>query len=176
MFLERLYHFMFLPAVHERSSVLTFLPAFGTVTIFHLFLWSLNLWTHGLQHTRIPCPSPSPRVCSNSCPLSWWCHSTISSSGAPFTSCPQSFPTSGSFSMHQLHIRWPKYWSFSFSISPSNEYSGLISFRIDWFDFLVVQGTLKSLSNSTVEKHAFFGAQPSLWSNSHIHTWLLVKP
>ena len=69
-----------------------------------------------------------------------------------------------------LCIRWPKYRSFSFSNRPSNEYSGLISFRIDWFDLLVVQGTLKSLLNTTVEKHQFFGAQPSLWSNSNIHT------
>ena len=68
-----------------------------------------------------------------------------------------------------------RYWSFSFSISPSNEYSGLISFRIDWFDLLAVQGTLKSLLLTTVQKHQFFGAQPSLWSNSHIHTWLLEK-
>ena len=75
-----------------------------------------------------------------------------------------------------LQIRWPKYWGFSFS--PSSEYSGLISFRIDWFDFLAVQEILKSLflSNTTVGKHQFFGAQPSLWSNSHIHTRLLEKP
>ena len=72
---------------------------------------------------------------------------------------------------------WPKYWSFSFSISPSNEYSGLISLRMDWLDLLVVQGTLKSLlSNTTVQEHQFFGAQLSLCSNSHIHTWLLEKP
>ena len=69
-----------------------------------------------------------------------------------------------------LCIRWPKYWSFSFSISPSNEYSGLLSFRIDWFDLLAVQGTLKSLLNTTVQKHQFFGTQLSLWSSSHIHT------
>ena len=68
-----------------------------------------------------------------------------------------------------LRIRWPKYWSFSFSISPSNEYSGLISFRRDWLDLLAVQGNLKS-SNTTVQKHQFFGAQPSSQSNSHIHT------
>ena len=74
-----------------------------------------------------------------------------------------------------LHIRWPKYWSFSFSISPSNEYSGLISFRMDWFYLLAVQGNLKSLLHTTVQKHQFFGAQLSLWSNSHIHTWLLEK-
>ena len=69
-----------------------------------------------------------------------------------------------------LCIRWPKYWSFSFNISPSNEYSGLISFRMDWFDVLAVQGTLKSLLNTIVQKDQFFHAQPSLWSNSHIHT------
>ena len=79
----------------------------------------------------------------NSCPLSQWCHPTISFSIIPFPSCLQSFPTSASFPV--LRIRWPKYWSFSFSISPSNECSGLISFRIDWFDVLEVQGTLKSL-------------------------------
>ena len=76
-----------------------------------------------------------------------------------------------------LPVRRPKYWSFSFSISPVNEYSGLISFRIDWFDFLAVQGTLKSLfSITTVQKYKFLGAQLSLWSNSHIHTWLLENP
>ena len=74
-----------------------------------------------------------------------------------------------------LHMRWPKYWSFSFSISPSNESSGLISFRIDWFDLLSVQGTLKSLLQHHIQKHHFCGAQPSLWSNSHICTWLLEK-
>ena len=75
-----------------------------------------------------------------------------------------------------LHIRWPKYWSFSFSISPSNEYSELISFRIEWFDLLEVQGILRVFSSTTVWKHQFFSAQPSLWSNSHIRTWLLEKP
>ena len=69
-----------------------------------------------------------------------------------------------------IRIRWPKYWSFSFSISPSNEYSGLISFRRDWLDLLAVQGTLRVFSNTTVQKHQFFGAQPSLWSSSNIHT------
>ena len=75
-----------------------------------------------------------------------------------------------------LRIRWPKYWSFSFSISPSNEYSGLISFRIDWLDLLEVQGTLKSLFSITVQKHQFFSAPLSSQSNSHIHTWPLEKP
>ena len=82
---------------------------------------------------------------TQTCPLSQWCHPTISSSVIPFSSCLQSFPASGSFPMSQHCIRWPKYWSFSFSISPSNEYSGLISSRIDLFDILAVQETLKSL-------------------------------
>ena len=100
-----------------------------------------SLQPHGLQNTRLPCPSLSPRVCWNSCPLSWWCSLTISSSAALFCSCLQSFPASGSFQwVSSLHL-WTKYWSFSFSIRPSNEYSGLISFRIDWFDLLAVQGT-----------------------------------
>ena len=87
-------------------------------------------------------------VYSNSCPLSQWCHPTISSSVIPFFSCLQSFPASGwdaESNESALSIRWPKYWSFSFSISPSNEYSGLISSRMDWLDFLAVQGTLESL-------------------------------
>ena len=78
------------------------------------------------------------------------------------------------FNESAFRIRWPKYWSFS--ISPSSEYSGLISFRIDWFDLLEVQGTLKNLLQHHSLKHQFFRAQPSLWSNSHIHTWLLEKP
>ena len=88
-----------------------------------------------------------PGACSNSHPLSQWCHPTILSSVIPFSSHPQSFPTSGRVFSNEsaLHIRWPKYWSLSFNISPSNEYSGLISFRMDWMDVLAVQGTLKSL-------------------------------
>ena len=93
----------------------------------------------------------------------------------PLLLLPSIFPSIRVFSNESvLHIRWPKYWSFS--ISPSNEYSGLISFRIDWFDLFAVQGTLKSLPITTVRKYQFFGAQPSLWSNSHIYTWLLQKP
>ena len=103
-----------------------------------------SLQPRGLQHARPPCPSPTPRVYPNSCPLSRWCHPTISSSVVPF-SCLQSFPASGSFQMSQLFcIRWPKDWSFSFSISPSNEHPGLISFRMDWLDLLAVRETLKS--------------------------------
>ena len=88
------------------------------------------------------------------------------------------FPTTRVFSHKSvLRIRWPKYWSFSFSINPSNEYSELISFRMDWLDLLAVsKGLSRVFSNITVQKHQFFGTQLSLWSNSHIHTWLLEKP
>ena len=125
---------------------------------------SNSLWPHGLQHARLPCPSLFPRVYSNSCPFSWWRHPTISPSVVPFSSCPQSFLA---FPMSPaLHIRWPKYWSFSFSISPFNEYSGLIFFRIDLFDFLAVQGTLKNLqhhsSKASILRHSpFFMVQLS---------------
>ena len=105
-----------------------------------------SLQPHGLQHTRLPCPSPAPGAYSNSCPSYWWCHPTISSSVIPFSSSLQSFPASGSFQMsHFLTSGGQSVGSFSFSISPSSEYSGLISFRIDSLDCLAVQGTLKSL-------------------------------
>ena len=127
---------------------------------------SNSLWPHGLQHARLLCPSLSPRVCSNSCPLSWWCHPTIWSCHPLLL--PLIFPSIRVFSSESiLRIRWPKYWSFSFSISLSNEYSALISFRIDWFDLLAVQGTLRSLllhhsSKASVLQHlAFFMAQLS---------------
>ena len=104
---------------------------------------SNTLKPHGLQQSRPPCPSPTLRAWSNSCPLSQWCHPTISSSAIPFSPI---FPSIRTFSNESaLPNRWPKYWSFSFSISPSNEHLGLISFRISWFDLLAGQGTLKSL-------------------------------
>ena len=119
---------------------------FSLVTQFSYSVISNSLWPHGL-HARLPCPSPTPGACSNSCPSSQWCHPIISFSDIPFSSYLQSFPESGSFPMSWFFtFRWQKYWSFSFSfsISPSNEYSGLISFKVDLFD-LAVQGTLKSL-------------------------------
>ena len=103
-----------------------------------------SLQPHELQHARPPSPSPTPRVHSNSCPLSQWCHPAISSSVVPFSSCPQSLPASVFSNESILHMKWPKYWSFSFSIIPSKEIPGLI-FRMDWLDLLAVQGTLKSL-------------------------------
>ena len=107
-----------------------------------------QLWlfaTHELQHSRLPYPSPSLGACSNLCPLRQWCHPTILSSLVPLSSWPLSFPASPSFPESALRSRWPKYWTFSFSISPSNEFSGLISFRIDLLDLLAVQGILKRL-------------------------------
>ena len=129
----------------------------------------LTLQTHGLQHARLPCPSPTPELKLMSIVLVMpskhliLCH--------PLLLPPLIFPSIRIFSNESvLHIRWPKYWSFSFNISPSNEYLGLTSFRIDWLDLLAVQGTLKSLLYNTVQKHQFFSAQLSLESNSNIHT------
>ena len=128
----------------------------------------------GLQFARLPCPSPSPRACSNLCLISRWGHPT----SHPLLSLlhlPSIFPSIRIFSNElALHIRWPKYWSFSISISPSNEYTRLISFRIDWIEFLAVKG-LSGIFSNTIQKHQFFGAQPSVFSNSHIHIWLLEK-
>ena len=125
-------------------------------------------WPHGLQHARLPCPSPSPGAYSSSCALSQRCHPTSSSSVVPFSSSLQSFLASGSSRNESvLRIRWPKYWSFSFSISPSNAYSGLISSRMDWLDLLAVQETVTSLfqhhsSKASILQHsAFFIVQLS---------------
>ena len=121
---------------------------------------SNSLQPHGLQHARPLCPSPTLGVCSNSNPLSQWCHPTISSC-CPLLLLPSIFPYIRVFSNESgLRMRWSKYWSFSISISPFNEYSGLISFRIDWLDLLVVQGTVKSLLQHHSLK-AFFIAQLS---------------
>ena len=119
----------------------------------HSFM-SNSLQPCELQHTRLPSPSLSPRVSSNSCPLSWWCSLTISSSAALFSFCLQFFPSIKVLSNESaFRIRWPQYWSFSFSISPSNEYWGLISFRIDWFDLLASKRLSRVFSNTTVQKH-----------------------
>ena len=101
------------------------------------------LQPHGLQHARLPCPLPTPGAYSNTCPSHWSCHPTILC--CPLFLPPSIFPSLRVFSNKSaLCIRWPNYWSFSFSISPSKEYSGLISFRMDLLDLLAVQGTLKS--------------------------------
>ena len=134
-----------------------------------------SLWPHGLQHARLPWPSPSPGVCSNSCSLSQWCYPTISSPVISFSSCLQSFPTSGSFLMSQFFASGGQSIraSASASILPVNiecwfplGLSGLIS---------LLSKRLSRVISSTIRKHQFFGVQPSLWSNCHIHTWLLKK-
>ena len=136
-------------------------------SLFSHSVMSSSLQLHGLQNARLPCPSPSPTAYSSSRPLSQWCHPTISTFVILF-SCHQSFPSINIFSNElALRIRWPRFWSFGFSISPSSEYSGLISLRIDWFHLLAVQGTLKSLlqhhsSKTSILQHsAFFMVQLS---------------
>ena len=132
-----LHQFTFPSALNKISHFSTSSQTFVVCCLFDNFVFvqslshSESLLPHRLQHTRLPCPSLCLEVCSNSCPLSWGCHPTIFSFVAPFTSCPQSFPASGSFPMSQLCIRRPKYWRFSFSINTSNEYLQFISFRID---------------------------------------------
>ena len=142
---------------------------------FYILLLSNSSWPHGLQHARLPCPSLPPGACSNLCPLSQWCHPTISSSVLPFSSCLKSFPVSGSFPMSwRLFVSGSQsIWaSASSSVLPMNiqdefplELIGLIS--------LQSKGLSRVFSNTTVQKHQFLGFQLSLWYNSHIHTWLL---
>ena len=126
-----------------------------------------SLRPHESQHARPPCPSPTLGVHPDPRPSSQWCHPAISSSVVPFSSCPQSLPASVFSNESTLRMRRPKYWSFSFSISPSKEISGLISFRMDWLDLLAVQGTLKSLLQhhsskaSILRRSAFFTVQLS---------------
>ena len=135
-----------------------------------------NSATHELQHARPPCPSPTPGVYTNSCPLSWWCHPTISSPIIPFSSHIQSFPTSGSFRMSQFST------SGGQSIGVSASASVLPMDIQDWFPLgLTSLSSLQSkglrvFSNTTVQKHQFFSTPLSLQSNCHIHTWLLEKP
>ena len=138
---------------------------------------SVSLWPHGLQHTRLPWPSPTPRAYSNSYPSCRWCHPTISLSVVPFSSCLQSFPASGSFQMSQF------FTSVGGSIGVSASVSVLPMNIQDWFPLgwtgwisLQSKGLSRVFSSTTVQKHQFFGTQPSLWSNSHICTWLLEKP
>ena len=117
--------------------------------------------THELQYSKLACPSLSPGVGLNSCPLSQWYHPTISSSAAPLLLLPSVFPSIKVFSSESvLRIRWPKYWSFSFSISFFSKYSGLISHRMDWLDLLVVQGTPKSLLHHHSSKASILRCSP----------------
>ena len=135
-----------LPRVFSSTTILDlayFCSLFRKKRKWTHSVMSDSLRPHGLKHTSLPCSSLSPGVCSNSCPLSQWCHPATC---CPLLLLPSIFPSIRVFSNESaLHMRWPKYWSFSCSISPSNEYSGLISLKMDWLDLLAVQGTLKSL-------------------------------
>ena len=123
-------------------------------------------WTAASQ---VSLPSATPRVYSNSCPLSCWCHPTVSSSVVPISSCPPIPPSLRVFSNEStLRMRWPKYWSYSFSIIPSKEHPGLISFRMDWLHLLAVQGTLKSLLQQHSSKASI------LWRSKNQDTVVLV--
>ena len=140
-------------------------------SLSHVWLFA-TIWT---ATYRLPCPSPTPGTCSDPCPSSWWCHPIISCSVIPF-SYSQYFPATESFPMSQFFASDGQSIGVSGSalVLPMNiPIKGLISFRINWFDLLAVQGTLKSLLQYlTVQRNQFFGNQLSLWSNSHIHTWL----
>ena len=144
---------------------------------FSRSVMSDSLRPHESQHARSPCPSPTPRVHSNSCPLSRWCHPAISSSVVPFSSCPQSLPVSGSFPMSQL-FAWGGQStgvSASTSVLPMNTQDW---FPLGWTGWIPLpsKGLTRVFSNTTVQKHQFFSAQLSLWSNSQVHTWPLEKP
>ena len=136
-----------------------------------------SLWPHGLQHTRLPCPSLSPGACSNSCPLSWWCHPTISSSVVPFSSCFQLFPASGSFLMSWLFTsgRQSIGVSASASVLPVN-IQGWFSLVLTGLISLLSKGLSRLFSSTTIWKYQFSGVQPSLRFNFHIWTWILETP
>ena len=132
------------------------------------------LWPHGLQHSRLLCPSPSPGAYSNSCPLSRWCHPTISSSVVPFSSCPQSFPASGSFQMSQLFTSGGQSigTSASASVLPINMQDWLL-LGLTSLISLLSKGFSRVFSSTAIQRHQFFGSHSSIWSWSHIHMWLL---
>ena len=148
-----------------------------SVSQFSCSVMSDSLQPHGLQHTRPPRPSPTPRVYSNACPLSQWCHPIISSSVVPFSSCLQSFPASGSFPMSQLFASGGQSIgvSASASVLPMNIQDW---FPLGWNGWISLQskGLSRVFSDTTVQKHQFFGTQLSSQSNSHINTLLLEKP
>ena len=158
-----------------------FFNAVASSVQFSRSVVSNSLRPHGLQHTRPPCPSPTPRAYWNACPSRRWCPSNYLILCLPLLLLPSIFPSIRGFSSASvLHIRWPKYWSFSFSFSPSNEYLGLISFRMDWLDILVVQRSLKNLLQhhsskaSSLRHSAFFIVQLShpKWQLEKPQLWL----
>ena len=156
------------PSLPTTTSNSRYSPNHLSSVQFNRSVMTNSLQPHELQPARPPCPSPTPGFHPNPCPSSRWCHPAISSSVIPFSSCPQSLAASVFSNESILHVRWPKYWSFSFSISWSpSEWTGWIS--------LQSKGLSRVFSNTTLQKHQFFGAQPFSQSNSHIHTWPLEK-
>ena len=145
---------------------------FSSVQFSHSVMFN-SLRPHGLQHTRLPCPSATHGACSNSCPLSPWCHPTTSSSVVPFSSHLQSFPASGSFQMSQF-TKGGQNIGASASV-PQMIFLGWFSLGLTSLISLQSKGLSRVFPNTTVQKHQFFSIQP-LWSNSHICTWLLEKP
>ena len=145
--------------------------------LFSCSVMSSSLKPCGLQHARLRCPSLSPGVCSDSCPLSLWCYLTISSSTAPYSFCLLSSPASRSFPMNWLFASGDQSIGVSASVSvlPMN-IQGWFPLRFTSFISLQSKGLSRVFSSTTIKKHQFFGAQPSLWYSSHIHTWLLEKP
>ena len=131
-----------------------------------------SLWPHGMQHARLSCPSPSPGVCSNSCPLSHWCHPTILSH--PLFLLLSILPSIRVFSNEMaICITWPKYWSIaSASVLPMN-IQGWFPLGLTGFISLLSKGLSRVFSRATIWRHQLFGIHRILWSNSHIHTWLL---
>ena len=162
--------------LRHRNDIQRSLRWWSYTVQFSLSVVSDSLRPHESQHIRPPCPSPTPGVHPNSCPLSRWCHPAISSSVVPFSSCPQSLPASESFPMSQLFTWGGQSIGVSAlaSVLPkkSQDWSPL-----EWTGWISLQskGLSRVFFNTTVQKHQFFGAQLSLWSNSHIHTWLLKK-
>ena len=156
--------------------VFSFAPYLFSSLQFSHSVMSNSLWPHESQHARPPCPSPTSGVYSDSHPSSQWCHSAISSSVVPFSSCPQSLPASGSFPMSQL-FTWggQSIVSASTSLLPMNTQD---SSPLGWSGWISLQskGLSRVFSNTTVQKHQFFSTQLSSQSNSHIHTWPLEKP
>ena len=160
-------------------EIFNFPEAFLQSVQFSRSVVSDSLRPHEPQHARPPCPSPTPGVHPNPCPLSRWCHSTISPSVVPFSSCHQSFAASGSFQMSQCFISGGQTIGVSTSVStfvlPMNIQDWSPLGRTGWIS-LQSNGLSRVFSNPTVQKHQFFSAQVSLWFNTHIHTWLLKKP
>ena len=159
---------------HQLSltSIFTLPLLLLVVVSFSHSVMSHSSQPHGLQYARLPCPLPSPEVCLKSCLLSRWCYPAISPSVVPLLLLPSIFPSIRVFpSESVLCIRWPKYWRFSFSISPSNKYSGLTSLRIDWFDLLAVQRTLKSF----LQYHMLSGPEKNKKSRNQSFLMIIRK-